>query len=133
MVLCFYLLGGFTDIADGMVARKTNTVSEFGSKLDTAADFVFVFVCFIKLLPAADIPAWLWIWTVIIAVIKLINIVAGLICNKSFAAVHTVMNKITGVLLFLLPLTLSFIEKNTAALLCVPLQRLPPLRSFAVS
>ena len=30
---------------DGLVARKTGTVTEFGAKLDTAADFVLVAVC----------------------------------------------------------------------------------------
>ena len=30
-----YLMAGFTDMIDGAVARKTNTVSEFGSRLDT--------------------------------------------------------------------------------------------------
>ena len=42
-----YLTAGFTDMIDGAIARKTNTACEFGSKLDTAADAVFVaaFVC----------------------------------------------------------------------------------------
>ena len=31
-------------MADGIVARKTNSVSEFGSRLDGVADFVFVAV-----------------------------------------------------------------------------------------
>ena len=47
-----YLYCGFTDIIDGAVARMTNRVSRFGSQFDTAADFVFVTVCLIKLLPA---------------------------------------------------------------------------------
>ena len=34
-----YILCGFTDMVDGVVARKTNSVSEFGAKLDTASDF----------------------------------------------------------------------------------------------
>lgn len=34
-----YIATGITDMIDGTVARKTNTVSEFGSKLDTVADF----------------------------------------------------------------------------------------------
>ena len=38
----FYLLGAFTDMIDGTIARKLNTRSSFGSKLDSAADFVFV-------------------------------------------------------------------------------------------
>ena len=37
-----YLLCGFTDMIDGTVARKTNSASRFGEKLDTAADIVFV-------------------------------------------------------------------------------------------
>ena len=35
-----YVVAGFTDMIDGTVARKTNTVSEIGSKLDTVADFI---------------------------------------------------------------------------------------------
>ena len=30
-----YLFCGFSDMIDGTIARKTNSVSEFGSKLDT--------------------------------------------------------------------------------------------------
>lgn len=105
-----YLICGFTDMIDGTIARKTNTVSELGSKLDTAADFLFVVACLVKLLPVMDIPLWLWIWIAVIAVIKVINVVSGFICHKRFVAEHTIMNKVTGLMLFLLPLTLAFIE-----------------------
>ncbi len=46
-----YIVAGVSDMIDGTVARKTGTVSEFGSKLDTVADFVLVVVCLIKLIP----------------------------------------------------------------------------------
>ena len=46
-----YLLCGFSDMIDGTVARKTNSISEFGSKIDTIADLVFVAVSLIKLFP----------------------------------------------------------------------------------
>ena len=36
---------------DGTIARKTGAVSNFGSRLDTIADFVFMLVCSIKILP----------------------------------------------------------------------------------
>ncbi|MGN0665768.1 MAG: CDP-alcohol phosphatidyltransferase family protein [Huintestinicola sp.] len=114
-----YLLCGLTDMTDGTIARKTNTVSTFGSRLDTAADFVFVSAALVKLLPAMDIPGWLWIWILIIALIKITNIISGFICAKRFIAEHTVMNKVTGLLLFLLPLTLSFIDlRYSAAAVC---------------
>ncbi len=54
-----YLLCGFTDMVDGTIARKTNTISEFGARLDTVVDFVFVVVSLIKLLPSIHIPIWL--------------------------------------------------------------------------
>ena len=115
-----YIASGLTDIADGWVARKTNTVSEFGSKLDTIADFIFVVVCLFKLIPVLDIPIWLYIWIGIIALIKIINIVSGYVVQKQFVAIHSVMNKITGILLFILPLTISFIDlKYSAAVVCI--------------
>ena len=89
---------------DETIARKMNTVTEFGARFDTAADFVFVVVCLIKLLPVISMPAWLCIWIVIIALIKIINIISGHIVQRKLVAVHSVMNKVTGVLLFILPL-----------------------------
>lgn len=114
-----YFLCGFTDMIDGTVARMTGSASEFGSKLDTAADLVFVTASLIKVLPAIHIPGWLWIWGGAIAMIKISNIVLGYISKKQFISLHTAMNKITGMLLFLLPLTLSFAElKYSAVAVC---------------
>lgn len=114
-----YAAAGLTDMIDGTVARKTNTVSSFGAKLDTIADYIFAVVCLIKLMPVLDIPAWLWIWIGGIALIKIINIISGVVLHKKLTAVHSVMNKVTGALCFLLPLTLSFIElKYSAIVVC---------------
>ena len=105
-----YITAGVSDMIDGTVARKTGTVSELGSKLDSAADFVFVVVCLIKLIPAIHIPIWLIIWMIVIAVIKVINLIIGYVARKEIVACHTVMNKVTGLLLFVLPLTVSLID-----------------------
>ena len=114
-----YLLCGFSDMIDGTIARKTNSVSNFGAKIDTAADLVFVAVSFIKLLPTIHIPWWLWIWGGIIAIIKICNILWGFIFKKQFISLHTIMNKATGLLLFLFPLIISFVElKYIAIVVC---------------
>ena len=105
-----YISAGVSDLIDGEVARRTGTVSAFGSKLDTAADFVFVVVCLIKMLPAVHAPTWLIIWIIVIAVIKAMNLISGYVMRKELVSLHTKMNKATGMLLFLLPLTLSFID-----------------------
>ena len=104
---------------DGPVARKTGTANELGAKLDTAADIVFVTACLIKLLPMLSVPSWLYLWIGGIALIKAVNLLSGYIFQKRFVSMHTVMNKVTGVLLFLLPMTLPVAElKYSASLVC---------------
>ena len=105
-----YLLSGFTDMIDGTVARKTNSASEFGARLDTVSDFVFVSVALIKFVPHFHIPVWLWIWIGIIAMIKLGNAVFGFVRTKKLISPHTLLNKITGLLLFLLPVTINCVD-----------------------
>lgn len=114
-----YLFCGFTDMIDGKIARKTNSTSAFGSRLDTIGDLIFVVVSMFKLLPAISLPKWFWIWVSIIAMIKISNIILGYVSKKHFLSLHTVMNKITGLLLFLLPLTIFFVDlKITAIVAC---------------
>ncbi len=111
-----YIAAGLSDLLDGFAARKTDTVSELGARLDTIADFVLVVVCLIKLLPVLCIPAWLYGWIGIIALIKVMNIISGFAVQKKLVTVHSVMNKATGILLFLLPLTISAVPLKYAAI-----------------
>ena len=110
-----YMAAGISDMVDGAVARRTNGGTELGARLDTAADFAFVAVCLLKLLPAIDIPVWLCAWTGVIALIKGINVVSGVVMHKRFVAVHSAMNKLTGALLFVFPLTLPLVELRVSA------------------
>ena len=115
-----YLFCGLTDMIDGAIARKTGAVSKFGARLDTVADFVFMFVCSIKILPIMHIPAWLWVWIIIVALIKIFNIALVFIQKKKLLSIHSVLNKTTGFALFLLPLSLAFVETTySVATICV--------------
>ena len=114
-----YLLCGFSDMIDGTIARKTNSTSQLGSQLDTIADLIFVVVAIFKLLPVIHLPGWLWIWGGAIAVIKLANIVLGFVRRKKLVALHTVLNKTTGFVLFILPLTFTFVKPTyTVLVIC---------------
>ena len=120
---CFYglyIFCGLTDMVDGTIARKTGAVSSFGSRLDTVADFFFVTVSFVKLVPMIWIPVWIWVWAAVIAAAKLVNLVRGFTQTKQMPALHTIANKATGLCLFLLPLTMSFVAlRYTAPVVCV--------------
>ena len=114
-----YITAGVSDMVDGIVARMTGTDSYLGSKLDTAADFVLIAVCLIKLIAVIHVPTWLIIWIIVIAVIKAINLISGYAVQKKLVVIHSVMNKVTGILLFVLPLTLTAIDlKYSGAIVC---------------
>ena len=107
-------------MVDGTIARKTGAVSSFGSRLDTVADFFFVTVSFVKLVPMIWIPVWIWVWAAVIAAAKLVNLVRGFTQTKQMPALHTIANKATGLCLFLLPLTMSFVDlRYTAPVVCI--------------
>jgi len=114
-----YLICGLSDMIDGMIARKTDSTSSFGAKLDTVADSLLTAVLLAKLMINIPIPGWLWLWSAVIALIKVVNMGFGFIKSKSLVSVHSTMNKVTGLLLFLFPLTLGLIElKYSAVVIC---------------
>ena len=55
------------------------------------------------------IPMWLWVWIIIVALIKIFNITLVFIRKKKLISIHSVLNKTTGFILFLLPPTLTFV------------------------
>ena len=104
----FYIAGGVSDILDGLAARHWGKETKLGARLDTLADMIFAAAAVIKVLRAVHFPKWIVVWIICIAVIKLINVLSGLILRGCFVSEHTVMNKICGIMLFAVP----FLIKN---------------------
>ena len=101
-----YLACGISDMADGWLARKLDCATKTGALLDSVADICFVACCGLKLLPAFELPLWLWIWAGVIVVIKVINQVSALVMQGKCSFPHTKANKVTGFLLFIaVPMT----------------------------
>lgn len=48
----------FSDLFDGRIARKTNSVSKFGAKLDIFADLLYIIISYITLINIKLLPAW---------------------------------------------------------------------------
>ena len=74
-----YCLCGLSDMVDGFVARRTNSESRFGERIDSLADIVFVAVCLCKLLPVIELPVWVCVWAAVIALIKVVNVAIGFV------------------------------------------------------
>ena len=104
-----YIICGFSDIMDGFIARKTMTTSILGAKLDSMADMIMTGVFLLVLYPIVNPTTKIIIWIISIAIIRLASMVVALKRYKTFASLHTYANKITGLVLFIFPLLLSFV------------------------
>ena len=112
-----YALAGLTDMLDGYVARRTNSESELGARLDSVADLVLVVVCLAKLLPAIDPPTWLWVWVAAIALVKVVNVASGLAVERRLVMPHTVANKAAGLVVFLVPFAIPLFGITVPAII----------------
>lgn len=92
---------------DGSVARYFHSESEFGSRLDSLADFIFFAISCFKILPNIKIICVFMIWAGLIFIIRLICIGINYRKDRSDYITHSFLNKLTGFLLFI---SVLFIE-----------------------
>ena len=104
-----YTIAGVSDVLDGFVARITNTVSNFGARLDSASDLFFYFVMAMKCMPAMIeiLPYQIWYATAAVVLIRIISYMLVAIKYHRFSSLHTKLNKITGFAIFLIPYMLK--------------------------
>lgn len=105
LFVTIYLACGLSDVLDGFIARKMNVQSESGAKLDSLAD-LFMFGTILGVLMIWDwqgvmrfVPA-----LVVIALIRITNLFIVFYKFNRFAVIHTLGNKLTGILIFTVPL-----------------------------
>jgi len=99
---------GLTDVLDGYIARKTNSMSALGAQLDSVADLLFYAVMGVKLLPDLIRILPLWMWAIVGAIVftRILCYIITAMRFKCFAAMHTYMNKLTGFAVFTIPYTI---------------------------
>lgn len=106
-----YLLCGITDLLDGPIARMTGTVSSLGAKLDSVADMTLAGTALYTLYPFLGLTLGLILWVVLIAVIRGASILTALRKFRTYGSIHTYGNKLAGLLLFLTPLLLPYVNQ----------------------
>ena len=95
---------------DGFIARKTGTTSRLGEKIDSMADMIMIGVLLVVLYPIVNPSTKIVIWIISIGIIRLESMVVALKKYKTFAMLHSYGNKITGIVLYLLPILLLYIH-----------------------
>ena len=117
--LSIYLVCGLTDMLDGLVARRFDACSEHGHTIDSVSDVVLVIILLYCVIPVVSWDAWMVVWIVTIAVVRIIAFGIGSVRYGRPAFVHTYLNKVAGVLLFLTPFLLVIVEAPvTIAVVC---------------
>jgi CDP-diacylglycerol--glycerol-3-phosphate 3-phosphatidyltransferase len=56
--LVTFLVAGITDLFDGEIARRYQTVTNFGRLMDPLVDKIMIAAAFISLVPLRAVPAW---------------------------------------------------------------------------
>lgn len=100
-----YTVTGLTDVLDGWLARRTGTTSQFGARLDSIADLLFYGVLLFRLFPVLwqKLPMVIWYAVATVVLVRLAAYAAAAVRYHQFASLHTWLNKLTGVGVFLLP------------------------------
>lgn len=100
-----YTFAGLTDVLDGWIARKSGKASEFGARLDSVSDLLFYSILLVRLLPVLyqTLPREIWFAVSGIVLVRLAAYITAAIKYHRFASLHTWLNKLTGVAVFLLP------------------------------
>lgn len=107
-----YMVCGMSDVLDGFIARKTGTTSMIGAKLDSIADMVMIGVLLFLFYPIINPTFEIAVWIVIICAIRVTGMIYAFKKYRTFISIHTYGNKFTGVIIFLIPIEILYIDIN---------------------
>lgn len=115
-----YLISSISDVLDGYVARKYNLVTDFGAKLDSIADMTMFLSLIIVLLPVLNFTLEIYVLILIIVILKIASAIYCYIKFEKLSTIHSYLNKITGLLIILIPILLiSAPSENLIAIICI--------------
>lgn len=108
--LIVYGVCGVSDALDGFVARRTKTTSDFGKRLDSVSDLLFYLMMAYKMLgELLDTLHPIVTWTVFgLLFIRVLLYIGTALKFKTFLSSHSIFNKATGLVVFLIPYTIIF-------------------------
>lgn len=130
--LILYTFCGISDMVDGYLARKLNDTSDLGTFLDTFADTLFLFVAAGTLLLKLSLPIWLLYSAAGILGFRLITYSIGFLLFRQWASLHTWLNKLTGLLLFLTPYFYRLVSLNVLGAIIVVFATLSALDELLI-
>lgn len=111
-----YIICGLSDMTDGWLARRLKAESILGARLDSAADIAFLCFCALSLFPLLSLPLWEYAAAAVIAALRLVNIIYSKRKCGRVVMLHTAANRLTGLMLFLWPLSWGIVPPEITLL-----------------
>ena len=126
--IVLYFLCGISDVLDGYIARKMNLQSTSGAKLDSIADFI-MYAVVIVVLCLWDSNAIVDFIPFLVSVAMLRGVNIGIVYCKfhQLAIIHTIGNKIVGLIVYSIPFIYIFMGSFTFLWFILPLLIIGPL------
>lgn len=114
-----YLWCGVSDTLDGWLARRWGCSNALGARFDSVADVVFAFCVAMALIPVLPWEPWMVAWICVVAVARFVSYTVGCWKYHTFAALHTRLNKLTGIVLLCMPMLYLLIGMDAiVAIVC---------------
>ncbi len=130
--ITLYFLIGITDALDGFIARKYKIESSLGAKLDSVGDLSFFAIVTLYLISEhKDILSSYIVFILIVFLLRIANIIIGFIKYKRLTMLHTIANKITGLLIYLLPIIL-ILERRELLLIIFAVSLFSPVEESII-
>ncbi|MCO7124466.1 CDP-alcohol phosphatidyltransferase family protein [Sporolactobacillus shoreicorticis] len=99
-----YAAAGLTDLLDGPIARRTNSQSRFGARLDSFADvMMYAVLCILFFYWAGNIVVPFALLIILIVGVRGMSLLIAAYKYHTFVSVHTWGNKLAGLLIFIAP------------------------------
>ncbi len=117
-----YLLCGISDLLDGYLARKMHIESALGARLDSIADLM-MYIIILLVVCLWDFESILGFipFLAFIAFIRSINVGIGYYKFHQLVCIHTIGNKVMGLLVFFVPLIYLIVDSFSFLWFLLPL------------
>ena len=107
-----YLMCGLSDFLDGYIARRLKSESIIGAKLDSIADMIMFGAIISILLMRIKLDTLILLPVIVVTIIRTLSVLVVAIKFRQFAILHTILNKMTGALLFVYPIWYVILQNN---------------------
>jgi len=107
IALFVFIVAALTDVADGVIARKRNQITDFGKFMDPLADKVLTFAAMLWFVEIGMMPAWLVLIVVIrefmVTGIRLVAAVKGRVIAATLSGkIKTVVTVVCLIAMFII-------------------------------